>query len=104
MTVVCSVHDIEEDDAKGFDVDGNSLVVVKKHGQFHVYHNFCPHLGIPLEFQPDEFLDIDKQFLQCANHGALFEIDSGYCVVGPCAGQSLKPAPFHIENDNIILD
>lgn len=103
MSVLCSIHDIEEESAKGFDVDGKALFVVKKNGQIHVYLNTCPHIGIPLEFLPDEFLDQDKQYIQCANHGALFVIDTGYCVAGPCAGQSLEAIPFTLDGDKIVL-
>jgi nitrite reductase/ring-hydroxylating ferredoxin subunit len=103
MTVLCSIADIEEDCAKGFEVDGESVFAVKKDGQIYVYVNSCPHIGIPLEFQPDEFLDMEKRFIQCANHGALFEIESGDCIAGPCAGQALKAVPFQIEDNNIVL-
>ena len=30
---------------------------------------------------PNQFLSIDQQTIQCAFHGALFEIDSGLCVI-----------------------
>ena len=36
------------------------------------------------------FLDVTGTLIQCASHGALFLIQSGRCVAGPCAGQSLK--------------
>ena len=103
MTVLCQVHEIEEDSARGFDVDGQSVFAVKKDGQIYVYINSCPHIGIPLEFQPDEFLDMEKRFIQCANHGALFEIETGDCIAGPCAGQALKAARFEINGEHIRL-
>jgi nitrite reductase/ring-hydroxylating ferredoxin subunit len=96
-------HAIEDDDAKGFEVDGHSIFVVKKDGQFHVYVNSCPHIGITLEFQPDQFMDADRQFIQCANHGALFEPDTGYCVAGPCSGKSLTPVSHEIRDDAIYI-
>jgi len=49
----------------------------------------CPHRGVPLEWQPDQFLDPSASLIQCATHGALFLIESGECVAGPCAGQFL---------------
>jgi len=103
MTVLCKVSEIEEDSARGFDIDGQSVFAVKKDGQLFVYINSCPHIGIPLEFQPDEFLDMEKRFIQCANHGALFEIETGDCIAGPCAGQALKAVPFNIEDEHIRL-
>ncbi|HAG96152.1 MAG: hypothetical protein CMK83_15830 [Pseudomonadales bacterium] len=103
MTVLCQVHELEEDSARGFEVDGQSVFAVKKDGQIYVYVNACPHIGIPLEFQPDEFLDMEKRFIQCANHGALFEIETGDCIAGPCAGQALQAARFEIDGDSVRL-
>lgn len=103
MTIVCPENEITEKSAKGYDVDGQAVVITRKDGQLYVYVNSCPHLGIPLEFQPNEFLDMEKRFIQCANHGALFEIETGDCIAGPCTGQTLKSLPFQIENGNIIL-
>ena len=103
MTVLCKVDDINEASAKGYDIDGHQLVAVKRDGQIYVYVNSCPHIGIALEFQPDQFLDLDQQFIQCANHGALFEIETGVCIAGPCSGQSLKPVSIQIENDEVRI-
>ena len=104
MTVLCPSKEIEEDSARGYELEGKSVFVVKKDGQIYVYLNSCPHIGIPLEFQPHEFLDTEKQYIQCANHGALFEIETGDCVTGPCIGQALIAIAFHLENGNIVLD
>jgi len=67
------------------------LFVVHHGGQFHAYLNRCPHTGANLEWLEHQFLDMDKAFIQCATHDALFEIDSGHCIAGPCAGDRLTP-------------
>ncbi|MCG8534082.1 MAG: Rieske (2Fe-2S) protein [Pseudomonadales bacterium] len=103
MIELCHIDDIKENSSRGFNLEQGGLFVVKKHSQIYVYSNSCPHIGIPLEFQPDEFLDKEKNYIQCANHGALFEINTGHCIVGPCTGQALKAIPFKIENNKIIL-
>ncbi len=103
MPILCSTDDFQPDSAQGFEFNGRNLVVVHKDGAFFVYVNSCPHIGIPLEFQPDEFLDTDKQFIQCANHGALFEIESGFCVAGPCHGKSLEPVSFELKDGKILI-
>lgn len=101
MHVLCRADEIGEEQARGFELDGHALVVARKDGQLHVFLNWCPHLGIELNFQPDEFLDYDRQFLQCANHGALFEIDSGLCILGPCKGQSLRKVDFTVADGEV---
>jgi len=103
MQPVCAISELEEDQARGIEIDGKSVVLVKKDGQVHAYLNWCPHLGIELNFMPDQFLDSDNAFLMCANHGALFDIDSGHCLSGPCSGDALMKIDVNIEGDQILL-
>ncbi|WP_148053418.1 Rieske 2Fe-2S domain-containing protein, partial [Pseudomonas fluorescens] len=49
----------------------------------------CPHRGVGLEWHHDQFLDPSNSLIQCATHGALFLIEDGECVAGPCVGQAL---------------
>lgn len=102
-TLLCAVEDIDEGKAKGFYLDAGAFFAVKKHGELYCYRNICPHLGVPLEWQEDQFLDYDGELIQCASHGALFIIDTGECVAGPCAGASLTAAKFTVENGQLFL-
>jgi nitrite reductase/ring-hydroxylating ferredoxin subunit len=36
-------------------------------------------------------------------HGALFDLESGECVSGPCAGQSLRALPVHVTSGYVLL-
>ena len=101
MTDLCSIHDIEESKSKGFSSHQGDVFVVKKDGVIFVYKNECPHLGVNLEFQEDEFLDQDGALIECSTHGALFEIESGHCLAGPCQGENLIAIPFKIEDEFI---
>lgn len=67
-----------------------SLIAIRRDGRLHCYLNRCPHRGTELDWRPGRFLDPSRRFLQCATHGALFEIATGRCVAGPCAGASLE--------------
>ena len=104
MTILCSTDVISEDQSKGFKIGDERLVLVKKAGQLYLYKNICPHLGVNLEYMEDEFLDVDKAYIICSNHSALFRIDSGLCISGPCQGQSLEAVNFSIEGDNVVVD
>ena len=66
------------------------LLLVRREGRVYAYRNRCPHRGIPLEWQPDQFLDDSGSLIRCSTHGALFLIESGECVAGPCEGQALQ--------------
>ena len=41
--------------------------------------------------------------IQCANHGALFVIENGECVAGPCNGKALIALPFDIVDGYVEL-
>lgn len=70
---------------------------------FYAYLNSCPHTGANLDWQEDQFLDMDKNLIQCATHDALFTIDSGECIAGPCHGEYLEALDIVVENDSINL-
>lgn len=89
MKFLCTSAQLPDNGSRGFDFDGRKVLVVRRAGQVYAYLNRCPHRGVPLEWQPDQFLDPSASLIQCATHGALFLIESGECVAGPCAGQSL---------------
>jgi nitrite reductase/ring-hydroxylating ferredoxin subunit len=54
-----------------------------------IYRNACPHLGVPLDWAPGKFLNLDGTRIVCATHGAEFRITDGLCLRGPCRGQKL---------------
>lgn len=81
-----------------------NIFIIKRDNQLYGYLNQCPHAGLNLEWLPDDFLDNDKEFIQCAVHGALFVIETGECAGGPCNGKPLKT--IRLETDtagNIFL-
>lgn len=94
MIRLCRLAELAAPTARGFSCDGLSLVVVHVEGTLAVYRNSCPHLGIELNWLPDQFLDVDRRLLQCAMHGALFRPDDGRCIYGPCRGKALMPVPW----------
>ncbi|MGB0664470.1 MAG: Rieske (2Fe-2S) protein [Pontibacterium sp.] len=98
---LCHTHDVEEGDARGFMHEGVTLIVAHREGSFYVYKNRCPHRSIPLEWNPDQFLDTDRNFIQCSTHGALFRIEDGLCVTGPCVNDRLESVRFYIEDDKL---
>ncbi|MDE1164473.1 MAG: Rieske (2Fe-2S) protein [Pseudomonas sp.] len=90
MHWLCESATLSEAQSRGFEVAGANIFVVRREGQVYAYRNRCPHRGITLEWAPDAFLDASASLIQCAHHGALFLIESGDCVAGPCEGQALE--------------
>ena len=75
--------------------------VVRKDGAVRGYVDRCPHMGVPLAQELDRYLTSTGDLIICGWHGALFRIDDGLCVGGPCAGQRLSPWPVAVK-DGVI--
>jgi nitrite reductase/ring-hydroxylating ferredoxin subunit len=60
-------------------------------------------LGVELEWTADQFLDSEGMLIQYATHGALFLIETGQCVAGPCLGQYLQAVPFVIHDGAVVI-
>ena len=104
MICVGSVIDIEEGASKGFDVEGAYFFAVKRDDKVYLYRNSCPHLGTPLEWEEDKFLDSDGSLIICSTHGALFEIETGRCLAGPCKGQYLQAVSYILDNGLLMVE
>ncbi len=91
MSPLCRLDEIAEPGARGFRIgtggETRAIFVVRQDGRVVAYENSCPHLGSPLDWVPDRFLDLEKRFILCATHGALFRIADGFCVGGSLRGQ-----------------
>ena len=104
---LCRMEEIDEDGGKGF-VFGEGtarreIFLVRVGDRVYGYENACPHLGSPLEFHSDRFLNAEGTHIICATHGALFEISSGHCISGPCAGDRLTPITLALEDDGTVV-
>lgn len=103
--LLCRLDDLVTDKARGFLVGKTRVVAVRSsQDTVHVYLNRCPHLGVPLNWDDDQFMDSDGSLLRCATHGALFEPNSGLCILGPCRGEHLWQLDCIISNGHVQLD
>lgn len=81
---------LQEGASLGITHEHQQLLLIRQNNRAYAYINSCPHLGITLEFQANQFLNADGEYIQCSTHGALFEITNGSCIWGPCSGQALQ--------------
>ena len=105
--VICPLHELPDPGARGF-VRGEGDwplrgFVVRRGESVHAYVNHCPHAGFPLNGRPDAFLAPQAPLILCVMHGALFEIETGECVAGPCAGLGLRALPVRVEQGYVML-
>lgn len=103
MILLCNSGALPEAKSRGFEIAGLKLMATRRNGKVFVYRNRCPHRGVALDWQPDQFLDSSASLIQCATHGALFLIESGECVAGPCEGESLSPIACREDQDGIWI-
>ncbi len=106
--VLCRLDEIEDGGTRGFPgVDGiespAGLFVVRRGADVLAYLNDCPHLGTPLNWQPDVFLTLDGAYIQCSTHGAMFEVADGECISGPCYGEHLQPIPVRVLDGMVVV-
>jgi nitrite reductase/ring-hydroxylating ferredoxin subunit len=101
MKLLCAGAELVNDSSRGFELEGEKLFAVRRGGQVYVYFNRCPHRGVSLEWHPDQFLDTSQSLIQCATHGALFLIEDGECIAGPCEGRSLTNIPCREDEQGI---
>lgn len=98
---ICRLDELVDRQCREFECQqgGETLnaFVLRLGDEVVAYRNHCPHTGAPLNWNPDEFLSYEKEFIQCAIHGALFRLSDGYCLHGPCNGQSLQPLAITVE-------
>jgi nitrite reductase/ring-hydroxylating ferredoxin subunit len=106
--VICPLHELADPGARGFTMGAGDWPLrgfVVRHGdKVRAYVNHCPHAGFPLNQTPDQFLAPEAPVIVCVMHGALFEIDTGDCIAGPCAGLGLQSLAVQVRKGYVMLD
>jgi len=91
---VCRLEELDDPGAREFEFDtgdGRDYgFVVRREGEVRAYVNSCPHTGSALNWAPDRFLTKAGDQIMCGVHGAIFRIEDGHCLAGPCEGRDLN--------------
>jgi nitrite reductase/ring-hydroxylating ferredoxin subunit len=102
---LCALDDLPQRGARGFDPSASgrdTLFVVRAGDAVYGYRDSCPHQAAPMAWRKDAYLDAQGTSIVCSAHGALFDIETGLCRLGPCIGQSLQAVPLHVTADRSI--
>lgn len=104
---LCHAADVAEGQARGFALGGprDRVIVLRKGGRLHGWRDACPHYegGTPMAWKSDAYLNGAGTHLACHSHGALFEMETGDCVLGPCLGQRLTRVELHITETGEVV-
>lgn len=99
-SALCRLDEIPDGEGKGFVLPHKpaplDVFVVRRGACVFGYVNSCPHAWTPLDWSPDRFMNMDKTHILCGVHGAVFDIESGRCISGPCKGDRLTAFPVTV--------
>ena len=105
--VICALHELDDPGARGFTMGRSNWplrgFVVRRGAELRAYLNHCPHAGHSLNLRPHVFLTPDAPLIQCSSHGALFEMETGLCLTGPCPGTRLRPIALRINRGYVLV-
>lgn len=76
--------------------------VVRRGDKVIGYVDRCPHMGVPLAQQLDGYLSPAGDRIVCSWHGAVFRIEDGECLGGPCPNTRLTPWPVTVRDGKIV--
>ncbi|WP_406665578.1 Rieske (2Fe-2S) protein [Gallaecimonas sp. GXIMD1310] len=104
---LCALDDIANPGARGFYFESPggevlSIFVTRRDQQVSAFVNRCPHMQVPLNAAPNDFLTKAGDQIICAKHGALFSMDSGLCSAGPCRGHYLQAVPVKLADGQVL--
>ena len=80
-----------------------ALLLLGSDGEPRAYLNRCRHLPIPIDSGSRQFLTKDGKHLLCGTHGALYQLDDGMCVAGPCLHLTLERLPIEIDQGELFV-
>ena len=105
--VLCALADLPEGATKGFRFGAGAetfaMFIVRSGAVLRGYLNVCPHRLLPLDWKPGQFLTADGTYILCAYHAAIFRIDDGACLSGPCHGTGLVAVNLEVSNGKIVM-
>jgi nitrite reductase/ring-hydroxylating ferredoxin subunit len=84
-------------------VPREALLLRDEAGVLRAYLNRCRHLPTTLDAAGRKFFSADRRHLQCQTHGALYRLNDGYCVEGPCEGSTLYRLELEVEGDTLYI-
>jgi nitrite reductase/ring-hydroxylating ferredoxin subunit len=103
---LCRIEELPDGDARGFDpsrLGRDTMLVVRQGSRLYAWRDSCPHIdGVPMPWRKDAYLNAAHDRIVCSAHGALFDIVTGRCTLGPCLGQFLQPVRVMVDEGGTV--
>jgi nitrite reductase/ring-hydroxylating ferredoxin subunit len=104
---LCAAADVPDGNAALVAARGQpaheAILLVRRGARLSGFVNRCPHMGLPLDWKPDRLALGGGDYLRCSHHGALFRVDDGLCVDGPCVGEHLEVVALQVVRGTVML-
>jgi len=68
---------LEPGETATVDVDGTAVTIANAEGNWFAFESQCPHQATPLGGVPL----LRRTLLQCPEHGSVFDVSTGQCVL-----------------------
>tara|TARA_B100000959_G_C14963775_1_gene616864 strand:+ start:2004 stop:2315 length:312 start_codon:yes stop_codon:yes gene_type:complete len=94
---ICNLNEIPEDTLQKKEIEGHSIILIRKNNVVHVIEDQCSHMNYPLS---DGELDHDE--IECLYHGAKFNIKSGKPTCLP-ATEDIKIYEVIIKDEEVFI-
>jgi nitrite reductase/ring-hydroxylating ferredoxin subunit len=95
-TLLVTVRDVDADERR------EAVLVRGDDGEVRGWLNYCRHL-LDVRLDKGSGAPMRDGELVCANHGAYFEADTGFCTHGPCEGATLAAVDVAVEDGAVYL-
>ncbi|WP_435345172.1 Rieske (2Fe-2S) protein [Haloarchaeobius sp. HRN-SO-5] len=95
-TLLVTVRDEETDEER-------EAVLVQEDDEVVAWLNYCQHLT-HIKLDKGSGAPVRDGELVCANHGAMFDADTGRCTYGPCKGAYLNGLDVTVDDGVVYLD
>jgi nitrite reductase/ring-hydroxylating ferredoxin subunit len=113
LYAICRTFEIDDNDARTFTLkkaggeNGEGIawpiIISRKGSNFFGFENVCPHQGLQLGAGGPEVMDDEGNFLVCRQHGAQFDLDTGFCFSGPCQNKALTPITIVVDDGDVCI-
>lgn len=94
-TFLFTVRDVDADEEK-------EAILVELADGVAGWLNYCQHFT-HIKLDKGSGAPMRDGEIVCANHGAYFESDTGYCNFGPCEGAYLDDVEVTVEDGDVYL-
>jgi nitrite reductase/ring-hydroxylating ferredoxin subunit len=102
-TDVCALADVLDGRALVVRLPQFELIVVRDGSDVFGYENECRHLGVGLNLLDDKEVETKDHHMLCEFHWATYRFCDGYCVAGPCQGESLNAVPLAVRAGRVVV-